>query len=206
LFKKKVRVKKENQYLPQLPVLHFEQLPINVIQFTYEELMKEYEAEPDNEKKADLQMKLVLISKILTDRSLGYGNGEARNFFIKRGEITEEKWNGLSEEQRNHASLLMESIKKMEREFDQLAKSKSEKIEFSMGMDFFATFPHVPDLVVEAINFGRPLVMDKPQEPISALLEDFAFFISKKEHKNSKPEKPSDTWNRVYKRYQSRKK
>ena len=81
-----------------------------------------------------------------------------------------------------------------------------EKIEFSMGMDFFATFPHVPDLVVEAINFGRPLVMDKPQEPISALLEDFAFFISKKEHKNSKPEKPSDTWNRVYKRYQSRKK
>lgn len=81
-----------------------------------------------------------------------------------------------------------------------------EKIESAMGMDFVASFPHIPSLVVEAINFGRPLVLDKPQEPISALLEDFSFFISKKEHKKSKPENPTDTWNRVYKRYQSRKK
>lgn len=81
-----------------------------------------------------------------------------------------------------------------------------EKIESAMGMDFVATFPHVSDQVVEAINLGRPLVFDKPQEPLSALLEDFAFFISKTEHKKAKPEKPTDAWNRVYKRYQSRKK
>lgn len=81
-----------------------------------------------------------------------------------------------------------------------------EKIETAMGMEFLATFPHVADLVVEAINLGRPLVLDKPQERISALLEDFAFFISKKEHKKSKPEIPSEVWNRVYTRYQSRKK
>lgn len=81
-----------------------------------------------------------------------------------------------------------------------------EKIEAAMGMDFVASFPHVPDLLVEAINFGRPLVMDKPKELLSALFEDFAFFISRKEHKKSKPENPSETWNRVYKRYQSRKK
>ena len=81
-----------------------------------------------------------------------------------------------------------------------------EKIEAAMGMEFLATFPHVADLVVEAINLGRPLVLDKPQERISALLEDFAFFISKKEHKKSKPENPTEVWNRVYTRYQSRKK
>jgi pilus assembly protein CpaE len=81
-----------------------------------------------------------------------------------------------------------------------------EKIEAAMGMDFIAAFPYIADLVVEAINFGRPLVLDKPQEPISALLEDFAFFLSRKEHKKSKPENPTEAWNRVYKRYQSKKK
>ena len=81
-----------------------------------------------------------------------------------------------------------------------------EKIEAAMGMEFIAAFPHVADTVVEAINLGRPLVLDKPQEPISALLEDFAFFISKKDHKKGKPENPTEAWNRVYKRYQSRKK
>jgi pilus assembly protein CpaE len=81
-----------------------------------------------------------------------------------------------------------------------------EKIEAAMGMDFVASIPHVPDLIVEAINLGRPLVHDKPQELISALMEDFAFFLSKKEHKKTKPENPTEAWNRVYKRHQSRKK
>jgi len=81
-----------------------------------------------------------------------------------------------------------------------------EKIEAAMGMEFVATIPHVPDTILEAINLGRPLVLDKPKEPISALLEDFSFFLSKKEHKNAKPENPTETWNRVYKRYQGRKK
>ena len=81
-----------------------------------------------------------------------------------------------------------------------------EKIETAMGMEFVAAIPHVPDAILEAINLGRPLVLDKPKEPISALLEDFAFFLSKKEHKKTKPENPTETWNRVYKRYQNRKK
>jgi pilus assembly protein CpaE len=81
-----------------------------------------------------------------------------------------------------------------------------EKIESAMGMGFVASIPYVPEVVLEAINMGRPLVMDKPKEPITALLEDFAFFLSRKEHKTAKPENPSETWKRVYKRYQDRKK
>jgi pilus assembly protein CpaE len=81
-----------------------------------------------------------------------------------------------------------------------------EKIETAIGKDFVASFPYVSDLAVEAINRGRPLVLDRPKESISALFEDFAFFISKKEDKKSKPDNPSDAWKRVFKRYQSRKK
>lgn len=80
-----------------------------------------------------------------------------------------------------------------------------EKIESALGMDFVASIPYIPNIVLEAINYGKPLVLDKAKEPISALLEDFSFFISKPEHKKSKPDKPSEAWMRVYKRYQDKK-
>ncbi|MBC7875796.1 MAG: response regulator [Anaerolineales bacterium] len=81
-----------------------------------------------------------------------------------------------------------------------------DKIEAALGLTSIVTVPHVPDVFVEAINFGQPPVFHKPQEAISALLEDFAFFISKENHKKSKPEKPTEAWQRVYNRYQKRKK
>lgn len=81
-----------------------------------------------------------------------------------------------------------------------------EKIETAMGMSFIISIPHVTDTVLEAINLGRPLVLEKSKENISALLEDFAFYLSKPEHKKAKPENPTETWKRVYKRYQERKK
>jgi pilus assembly protein CpaE len=81
-----------------------------------------------------------------------------------------------------------------------------DKIEAALGLNSIVTIPHVPDVFVEAINLGRPPVFHKPQETVSALLEDFAFFISKDNHKKSKPEKPSEAWQRVYNRYQKRKK
>jgi pilus assembly protein CpaE len=81
-----------------------------------------------------------------------------------------------------------------------------EKIEAALGLTSVIMIPHVPDLFVEAINFGHPPVFHKPQEAVSALLEDFAFFVSKESHKKSKPEKPTEAWQRVYNRYQKRKK
>lgn len=80
-----------------------------------------------------------------------------------------------------------------------------EKIENALGMNFVASIPYVADVVLEAINLGRPLVQDKPREYISTLVEDFAFHLSKPEHKKSKPSEPTDAWKRVYKRYQDRK-
>ena len=66
--------------------------------------------------------------------------------------------------------------------------------------------PYVQDVFVDAINLGQPPVYHKPNEPVSALLEDFALLMSKDDHKKSRPENPSEAWKRVYKRYQERKK
>ncbi len=81
-----------------------------------------------------------------------------------------------------------------------------DKIEAALGMASAITIPHFPDIFVEAINYGRPPVFHKPNEPASALLEDFALYLSKEAHKKAKPENPTEAWKRVYKRYQERKK
>ncbi|HXQ33591.1 MAG TPA: AAA family ATPase, partial [Anaerolineales bacterium] len=80
-----------------------------------------------------------------------------------------------------------------------------DKLEAALGMTAFATVPYTRDTFVEAINLGQPPVFHKPELPISNVLEDFAFHVSKDTHKKTKPDNPTDAWNRVYKRYQSRK-
>ena len=80
-----------------------------------------------------------------------------------------------------------------------------DKLEAALGMTAFATIPYTRDVFVEAINLGQPPVFHKPELPITNVLEDFAFHVSKDTHKKSKPDNPTDAWNRVYKRYQARK-
>jgi len=81
-----------------------------------------------------------------------------------------------------------------------------DKIEAALGMQAVATIPYVQDIFVEAINHGRPFVLEKPHEMISGLLEDVALFLSKDAHRKTKPEPPTEAWKRAYKRYQERKK
>ena len=81
-----------------------------------------------------------------------------------------------------------------------------DKIEAALGVHIMVTIPFTPDRFVEAINFGQPLISAKPDEPIAGLLEDLAFFLSRDAQKKSRPENPSETWKRVYKRYSERKK
>ena len=81
-----------------------------------------------------------------------------------------------------------------------------EKIEAAVRTPALATIPYVKDLFVDAINLGQPLVHEKPNESVSALLEDFAFHLSKDVHKKTKPESPTEAWKRVYQRYQQKKK
>lgn len=80
-----------------------------------------------------------------------------------------------------------------------------EKIETALKMPALVTIPYVPDLFVDAINLGQPPVLERPHEPVSALLEDLAFRLSKDSHQKSRPANPSEAWNRVYRRYQQKK-
>jgi pilus assembly protein CpaE len=80
-----------------------------------------------------------------------------------------------------------------------------EKIEAALKMPAIAIIPFVQDVFIDAINLGQPPVYQKPKELISGLLEDLAFRLSRETHKKEKPKNPTEAWNRVYRRYQERK-
>jgi len=81
-----------------------------------------------------------------------------------------------------------------------------DKIEAALGIPITVTIPYASEAFVDAINYGQPLISAKPDEPTAGLMEDLAFFLSKDKQKKSRPEHPTETWNRVYKRYSERKK
>jgi pilus assembly protein CpaE len=81
----------------------------------------------------------------------------------------------------------------------------SDKIESALSAPITITIPYTPDKFVEAINSGLPIILNQSAEPITGLMEDFAFHMSKDQHKKIKPENPTDSWKRVYKRYNERK-
>ena len=81
-----------------------------------------------------------------------------------------------------------------------------EKIANALGVPVSALVAYSPDVFVEAINSGKPFILSKPADPVSELIEDYAFNISKPEQKKTRPENPSKAWLRVYKRYGERRK
>lgn len=76
-----------------------------------------------------------------------------------------------------------------------------ERIEQALNKQVTITLPYTPDLMVQAINLGRPILPQSPEEPISILMEDFAFYLSLDHHKKTRPEKPTQAWKRIYERF-----
>jgi pilus assembly protein CpaE len=64
--------------------------------------------------------------------------------------------------------------------------------------------PFGQNLFVDAINYGRPIILTKTAEAYSSLLEDFAYKMSTDEHRLSSPKDPSPTLIRVSKRLSQR--
>ncbi|MCD4802248.1 MAG: response regulator [Anaerolineales bacterium] len=71
------------------------------------------------------------------------------------------------------------------------------------GVDI--TLPYASDELIKGINFGNPPAYVNPNETMGAIFEDLAMAISKQEHRQNKPEQPSDAWTRVLDRYKQRK-
>ncbi|MBK8987430.1 MAG: response regulator [Chloroflexi bacterium] len=78
----------------------------------------------------------------------------------------------------------------------------SKKITDVLKHSISLVLPFAPKQFVYAINRGTPLLLGNPTDPVSALIEDFAFRISKPAHQNQAPKQPSEAWLRVNERLQ----
>ena len=77
-------------------------------------------------------------------------------------------------------------------------------IETALKKSIDLVVPFAPETFVTAINFGTPPIIESPNTPIGALLEDFVFMISKEEHQTARLAAPSEAWRRVTDRIQQR--
>ncbi len=64
--------------------------------------------------------------------------------------------------------------------------------------------PYMAEAVVNAINRGQPLALGDPKSPVRAMFEDWAFALSKPEHRLHRPEHPTEVWRRLAKRMRAR--
>lgn len=64
--------------------------------------------------------------------------------------------------------------------------------------------PFAPDPILKAINTGVPPVLDAPDSPLGALLEDLAYTLSAEEHRTRGPATPTPAWERVQRRIRQR--
>ncbi len=64
--------------------------------------------------------------------------------------------------------------------------------------------PFAPDPIIKAINTGVPPVLDAPESPLGALLEDLAYTLSAEEHRTRGPATPTPAWERVQRRIRQR--
>jgi pilus assembly protein CpaE len=81
-----------------------------------------------------------------------------------------------------------------------------EDIEGALKRPIDLVIPHDADTFVSAINLGVPPVFGATNTRAAALLEDYAFHISKDEHRKNRPRNPTDAWKRVNRRMRQHKK
>lgn len=77
-----------------------------------------------------------------------------------------------------------------------------KKIEAALHHPIEMVLPFAPTRFVTAINRGVPVVQNQPEDPVSTILEDFAFHQSKEIDRSIPPASPSISWHRVNNRLQ----
>jgi pilus assembly protein CpaE len=87
--------------------------------------------------------------------------------------------------------------------FQQHALARSD-IEAALKHPINLVIPFASDVLINAINTGVPLMAKSPEHPFGVLIEDFAYYLSKEDHKLLQPPTSSPAWKRVTQRYRQR--
>lgn len=128
LKKKKQKEEPINHQKPIVAILDMDELPDEALEITYNHLQKKYSENQNSE----TQQKLVLLSQVMTDRAVDGGNGHVKEYFMEKGIMTTEKWNKLSNDEKQSLAVMKDKMEKMNEALDELTKPTPEKIEISI--------------------------------------------------------------------------
>ncbi len=78
---------------------------------------------------------------------------------------------------------------------------KQKEIEQALHQSISYSVPYDPVSANRAVASGVPYISQHPQIPLSAAIEDLAYFSSKPIHREIPPPKPTGSWQRVNKRH-----
>jgi pilus assembly protein CpaE len=108
------------------------------------------------------------------------------------------------------AAAAIETYKKLEYDLDKITLVMNwiferqglvrKNIEVALHHSVDIILPFVPDITIEAINYGKPFLASKPAEEISEMIENLAFGMSKEEDRTVPPVNPTKAWHRTMKR------
>lgn len=158
------------------PIIHQEQsikmgieeLPTKALEITYQAFMNDYEDEP----RAEIQQKLLLISKILNDRAndktYQEGNGKLKSKLrAKFPQITDEQFNKMSKEEKIQLEKSLAEYDKLEKLAQKITKQEPETIEFEMKVETPVTIKQDTSKNDTHISVEKPKsVQDSIQETL----------------------------------------
>ena len=78
------------------------------------------------------------------------------------------------------------------------------EIEAALKRKLSVVIPYVADSIVTSITLGKPPIIETPETPLGALLEDLTFRWSENSQKKKRPEEPTEAWLRVAERMRKR--
>ncbi len=70
-------------------------------------------------------------------------------------------------------------------------------IEKTLKREIDVVIPYASEPLVKSINLGVPAVLDDTNPPLVALFENFAYLLSREDHKNNPPANPTPTYQRL---------
>ncbi len=82
---------------------------------------------------------------------------------------------------------------------------KPAQIEKVIKYQIKMSIANAPNEFSRAINFGQPFILNDPDSPVAALMEDLAFEVSNENLRKIPPAVPTETWNNVNSRKTNRK-
>ena len=157
------------------------------LRIIYNDLQENYEKERD----VETQQHLVLISKVMTDRAVG-GNGHVKEYFMNKGMMTNEKWDKLTNKEKDSMSEMKDKMEKLNESIEELTNqpqnnkqeshlppkeeiesihNQADEIRERVELEVQKELKRKQIVHLDNVKVVEPLTIDKPKKGFGSLFK-----------------------------------